>query len=103
MNAEQSLALAISIVLCICLTLNSAILAKDLSIYTSDDEPWQKGLGARLITMIIMWCLWLTITFEFIPWSDSAKEQAQSVTDGADVMLDNAGRTVSAIVDEVSP
>lgn len=102
MNAEQSLALAISIVLCICLTLNSVILARDMSLSTAEDEPWQKGLGARLITMIIMWCVWLTITFQFIPWSDSAKEQVQRVTDGADMMLNHAERTVSAIVDEVS-
>ena len=102
MNAEQSVALAISIVLCICLTLNSAILAKDMSLSTEGDEPWKRGLGARLITMIIMWCVWMTITFEFIPWSDSAKEQVQRVTDGADMMLDHAERTVSTIVDEVS-
>ncbi len=103
MNAEQSMTLAISIVLCICLTLNSVILARDMSIETAEDEPWQRGLGVRLITMIIMWCVWMTITFEFIPWSDSAKEQVQRVTNGADMMLDHAERTVNTIVDEVSP
>lgn len=102
MTAEQSLALAISIVFCICLTLNSVILAKDMSLDTAEDEPWKRGLGARLITMIIMWCVWMTITFEFIPWSDSTKAQVQRVTDGADMMLDHAERAAGAIVDEVS-
>ena len=96
MDAEQSLALAISIVLCICLTINSVILEKDLSIYTSVVEPWQKGLGARLITMLIMWCVWLVITFGFVPWFDSAKEQVQSVTDGTDMTPDLAEQTVNA-------
>jgi hypothetical protein len=49
-----------------------------------------------------MWCVWMTITFEFIPWSDSTKAQVQRVTDGADMMLDHAERAAGAIVDEVS-
>ena len=88
MNAEQSMTFAISIVLCICLTINSVILAKDLSIVTTEDEPWQGGLGARFITMLVMWAVWLFITIEFIPWSNSAQVQAQMVTDGVSINED---------------
>lgn len=102
MNAEQSLALAMSILLCICLTLNSVILAKDLSIYTSETEAWQSGLGIRLITMIIMWCVWMAITFQFIPWFDSTKAQVQGVIEDTD-MTNHVEQTVSSITDEVSP
>ena len=69
MNAEHSFAIAISIIICICLTINSVILVKDMSIGTTEEEPWQEGLGARCITTLIMWVVWLFITVRFIPWS----------------------------------
>lgn len=71
MTAEQSLAMAISIVLCVCFTINSVILVEDL--FSVEDlfkcpEPQQLGLALRVATMLVMWVVWLIIIFKLLPW-----------------------------------
>lgn len=71
MTAEQSLVMAISIVLCVCFTINSLILVQDL-LFQEDlvkcHEQQQFCLALKVTTMLVMWVVWLIIIFKLIPW-----------------------------------
>ena len=82
MTAEQSLAMAISIVLCVCFTINSVILVQDF--FFQEDlvkyhEPQQFGLALRVTTMLVMWVVWLIIIFGLTPWSKSSDNSVDKV------------------------
>lgn len=68
--------MAISIVLCVCFTINSVILVEDISEYS---ESQQRSLIMRLATMLVMWVVWLVITFELIPWEKQSDNSVNKV------------------------
>lgn len=78
MTALESLTMFLSFLFCICLTINSVILIKDLSIGTTQIEPWQRGLAARLITLLLMWTIWLVMITNYLPWHGAEKTTANN-------------------------
>lgn len=71
MTSDQALALFISFGVCICLTLQSAVLKADLCRPTAADPP---GMLTRVITILVLWGFWVMFTITYIPWGDPAKE-----------------------------
>lgn len=69
MTDEQSMVLGISIVLCVCLTINSIILIRDSSFIDDPDFGFLDLVFGviRILTLAIMWRIWWIITFELVP------------------------------------
>lgn len=74
MTDEQSMVLGISIVLCVCLTINSIILIRDSSFIDDPDFGFLDIVFGviRILTLVIMWRIWAIITFEIVPWDKSS-------------------------------
>lgn len=81
MTDEQSLAMAISIVLCVCLTINSIILIRDSSFIDDPDFGFLDLVFGviRILTLAIMWRIWVIITFELIPWDKPSDNSVDKV------------------------
>ena len=98
MTSNESLALFLSFITVVCLTLQSAILVRDLNIGTTDDEPWQRGLGARLITLLVLWGVWIMFTISYIPWGDSSKKVAQDAAVTVDEIIVDTGTALNNVL-----
>lgn len=79
MTALESLTIFLSFLFCICLTINSVILVRDLNIGTAQPEPWQHGLLARLITLLLMWAVWFAMIANYLPWGSAEKTASDTV------------------------
>lgn len=80
MTAEQYMIFGVSIVLCVCLTINSIVLIRDLFIC----EPSVGFLDVvfivmRAITIVIMWRIWGILTFELVPWDKPSDNSVDKV------------------------
>lgn len=95
MTSDQALALFISFGICICLTLQSAVLKADLCRQTKDDPP---GMLTRVITILVLWGFWALFTFSFIPWGapveDAVEDAVVAVEDATTVAEDSAQSAV---------
>ena len=98
MTSDQALALLISFIMVICLTINSALLVRDCNLPTKDDELWQRWIGVRVVTLLILWGTWALFTISFIPWGapakDAVKTTVQTMDDAITVMEDTAQSAV---------
>lgn len=74
MTSDQALAAFIMLIMVICLTIDSALLVRDCHLPAKDDEPWQRWIGVRVVTLLILWGTWALFTISFIPWGDPAKK-----------------------------
>lgn len=95
MTPDQALSLFISFGVCICLTLQSAVLKADLCRPTAADPP---GMLTRVITILVLWGFWVLFTVSFIPWGSPAKEAVKdavvAVEDATTVAEDAAQSAV---------
>lgn len=80
MTSDQALALLISFIMVICLTIDSTLLVRDRNLHTKDDELWQKWITAQAVTLLILWGVWALFTITFIPWGAPAKDVAACET-----------------------
>ena len=81
MTDEQSMVLWISIVLCICLTINSIILIRDSSFIDDPDFGFLDLVFGviRILTLAIMWRIWAIITFELVSWDKPCDNSVDKV------------------------
>ncbi len=90
MTVEQSMILGISIVLCVCLTINSIIFLRDSSFIVDPDFGFLDFVFGviRILTLVIMWRVWWIITFNLVPWdkpSDNSVDKIEQEQETKDV------------------